>query len=65
MNTNNMTANISSFSDSWGDLWKSDQPLDFEVFLNSDFLAANAIRSRHMPSSVVQQDRYQPSRQRA
>ena len=35
MNTSNTTANT-TFPDSWGDLWKSDQPLDFEAFLNSD-----------------------------
>ena len=39
MNTNNTTANT-TFPDSWGDLWKLDQPFDFEAFLNSDLLAA-------------------------
>jgi hypothetical protein len=32
--------NTTSYSSSWGDLWKSDQPLDFEAFLKSDLLAA-------------------------
>ena len=40
MNTNNTTANTTTFPDSWYDLWKSDQPLDFEAFLNSDVLVA-------------------------
>ena len=43
MNTNNTTANSSTFfPDSWYDLWKLDQhqPLDFEAFLNSNLLAA-------------------------
>jgi hypothetical protein len=35
--TKNM--NTTTFPDSWGDLWKSDQPLDFEAFLNSGLLA--------------------------
>ena len=39
MNTNNSTANT-TFPDSWYDLWKSNEPLDFEAFLDSDFLAA-------------------------
>jgi hypothetical protein len=39
MNTINTTANTTTFPDSWGDLWKSDRPLDFEAFLNSDLLA--------------------------
>ena len=40
MNTTNTTANTTTFPDSWGDLWKLDQPLDFEAFLNSNLLAA-------------------------
>jgi hypothetical protein len=42
MNTNNnTTANTTTtFPDSWDDLWKSDQPLDFVAFLDSDLLAA-------------------------
>jgi len=39
MNTINTTANTTTFPNSWGDLWKSDRPLDFEAFLNSDLLA--------------------------
>jgi hypothetical protein len=39
MNTINTTANTTTFPDSWGDLYKLDQPLDFEAFLNSDLLA--------------------------
>jgi hypothetical protein len=38
MNTIN-TTNTTTFPDSWYDLWKLDQPLDFEAFLNSDLLA--------------------------
>jgi hypothetical protein len=39
MNTIN-TTNTTTFPDSWYDLWKSDQPLDFEAFLNSDLVLA-------------------------
>ena len=39
MNTTNTTANTTTFPDSWYDLYKLDQPLDFEAFLNSDLLA--------------------------
>jgi len=48
MNTNNTTANTTTFPDSWDDLLKLDQPLDFEAFLNSDLLAArrNQIKTR-------------------
>jgi hypothetical protein len=49
MNTINTTANTTTFPDSWGDLYKLDQPLDFEAFLNSDLLAArgrNQINTR-------------------
>ena len=48
MNTNNTTANTSTFPDYWGDLYRLDQPLDFEAFLNSDLLAArrNQIKTR-------------------
>jgi hypothetical protein len=58
MNTNNTTANTSTFPDSWGDLYRLDQPLDFEAFLNSDLLAArrNQINTlgviRHTTGSV-------------
>jgi hypothetical protein len=42
MNTNNnTTANTTTtFPDSWYDIYKLDQPLDFEAFLDSDLLAA-------------------------
>jgi hypothetical protein len=40
MNSNNNTVANSTFPDSWGDLWKLDQPLDFEAFLKTDLLAA-------------------------
>ena len=60
MNTNNTTANTSTFPDSWDDLWKLDQPLlfDFEAFLTSDLIAArrNQISTigviRHTTGSV-------------
>ena len=39
MNTANTTI-VNTFPDFWSDLWKVDQPLDFEAFLNSDVLAA-------------------------
>jgi hypothetical protein len=39
MTTNNTAANTTTIPDSWGDLYKLDQPLDFEAFLNSDILA--------------------------
>jgi hypothetical protein len=39
MNTNNTTANTTTFLDSWDDLLKLEKPLDFEAFLNSDLLA--------------------------
>jgi hypothetical protein len=38
MNTSNTTTHT-TFPDSWYDLWKSNQPLDFEAFLDSDLLA--------------------------
>jgi hypothetical protein len=40
--------NTSTFPDSWDDLYKLDQPLDFEAFLNSGLLAArrNQINTR-------------------
>jgi hypothetical protein len=38
-NSNNITTNTTTFPDSWDDLYKLDQPLDFEAFLNSDLLA--------------------------
>jgi hypothetical protein len=37
MNSNTTTAAI---PESWPDLWKIDQPIDFEAFLRSDLLAA-------------------------
>jgi hypothetical protein len=42
MNANNNTTahTTNTFPDSWGGLWKLDQPLDFEAFLDSDLLAA-------------------------
>jgi hypothetical protein len=48
MNTNNTTANTTTFPDSWDDLLNLDQPLDFEAFLNSDLLATrrNQIKTR-------------------
>ena len=48
MNTNNTTANTTTFPDSWHDLLNLDQPLDFEAFLNSDLLATrrNQIKTR-------------------
>ena len=48
MNTTNTTTNTTTFPDSWGDLNKLDQPLDFEAFLNSDLLAKrrNQINTR-------------------
>ena len=60
MNTNNnTTANTTTTSpDSWSDLWNSDQPLDFEAFLDSDLLATrrNQINTlgviRHTTGSV-------------
>jgi len=39
-NTNNVTAIVSNFTDSWGDLLKNNQRLDIEALLNSDLLAA-------------------------
>ena len=42
MNTINTKANTTTFPDSWDDLWKSDQPLDFEAFLKTDLLAAKS-----------------------
>jgi hypothetical protein len=50
MNTINTTANTTTFPDSWDDLWKSNQPLDFEAFLNSDLLAAkrNEIKTENI-----------------
>jgi hypothetical protein len=44
--TKNM--NTTTFPDSWYDLWKSDQPIDFEAFLNSELLAKtrNEIKTR-------------------
>jgi hypothetical protein len=35
-----MNNNTGALPDSWYDLWKLDQPLDFEAFLNSDVLSA-------------------------
>jgi hypothetical protein len=58
MNTNNTTANTTTFPDSWDDLLKLEQPLDFEAFLNSDVLATkrNQINTRgiifHATASV-------------
>jgi hypothetical protein len=48
MNTNNTTANTTTFLDSWDDLLKLEKPLDFEAFLNSDLLATkrNQINTR-------------------
>jgi hypothetical protein len=48
MNTNNTTANTTTFPDSSDDLLKLEQPLDFEAFLNSDVLATkrNQINTR-------------------
>jgi hypothetical protein len=40
MNTTNTTTNTTTIPDSWGDLLKLDQPLNFEAFLKSDLLAA-------------------------
>ena len=40
INGKDNTATVSTLPDVWGDLWKFDQPLDFEAFLNSDLLAA-------------------------
>ncbi len=44
--TKNM--NTTTFPDSWYDLWKLDQPIDFEAFLNSELLAKtrNEIKTR-------------------
>ena len=48
MNTNNSA--VSTFPDVWYDLWKLDQPLDLEAFLQSDLLA---VRRNEMKTKTI------------